>query len=113
MNNYVPKRGDIIWMSFDPALGHEQKGRRPAIVLSNERYKNITGLAFVCPITNKQKNLVSEIPLPKEMKIKGFILTNHFKGIDWTKRSISFSGEVISNKIMYNILERVEVICSP
>lgn len=113
MSKYTPKRGDIIWMSFDPTLGHEQRGQRPAVVLSNSKYNRVTGLALVCPITNKAKGFVGEIPLPVGMNVQGVILSNHIRGVDWAKRNIRFSSESISSDIIRSILERIELICSP
>lgn len=112
MSKYIPKRGDIIWMSFDPTLGHEQRGQRPAVVLSNTKYNKVTGLAIVCPITNKTKGFVGEIPLPVGMNTKGVILSNHVRGVDWTRRNVRFSSECVSGELIGLVLERIGLICS-
>ena len=113
MGNYIPKRGDIIWMSFNPVLGHEQAGQRPAIILSNDKYNNVTGMAIVCPITNQVKGYVGEISLPLGTNIKGVVLCNHIRNIDWAERKVRFSGETLNGDFIDAILERINLICSP
>jgi mRNA interferase MazF len=87
---YVPDRGDIIYVNFDPQAGREQKKRRPAIVLSPLVYNNRFKLALLCPITSKIKNYPFEINLPKNMKISGVILVDQIKSMDWNARYAEF-----------------------
>ena len=88
---YIPHAGDIIWLVFDPRVGHEQSGRRPAIVLSPHLFSQRTGLAIVCPITSKVKGLPFEILLTKtKTKTKGAILPIHIKSVDITARKAQF-----------------------
>ena len=91
---YVPDRGDLIWLTFDPQVGHEQAGRRPAIVLSLKRYNQSSRFALVCPITTKAKGYPFELPLPLGSTISGVILADQIKSSDWLGRNASFIGKV-------------------
>lgn len=86
---YIPDRGDILWMSFDPVSGHEQGGRRPAYVFTEKEYNSKTGLMIVCPITKKQKGYTCEIPFQGE-KVSGFLLVDQVQARDWKHREIDF-----------------------
>ena len=88
--SYIPNRGDIIWLNFTPQAGHEQRGLRPAIVLSPKIYNKKTSLCICFPITSKVKGYPFEIPLPKDLPISGVILSDQIKNLDYTKRDISF-----------------------
>ena len=110
--SYIPKRGDIVWISFDPTLGHEQGGERPAIVISNTKYNDVTGMVINCPITRQAKGYAGEIPLPKNLAITGVILADHIRNLDWCVRKIRFSGEQVSADFIDTVLERLSVICS-
>lgn len=112
MKKYVPQRGDLVWLSFDPTKGHEQGGQRPAIILSNTKYNDVTGMTVVCPITNKAKGYVGEITLPDGLKIKGVILSNHIRGIDYMKRYMRFSGECVGEEVIEAVMKRLQLICS-
>ena len=87
-----PERGDLIWLDFDPQVGREQAGRRPAIVLSLRRFNEITGFAWVCPITNQSKNYAFEIPLPQGLAFQGAVLTDQLKSLDIRRRNIHIIG---------------------
>src|SRR5438309_1267322 len=89
VTSYVPDRGDILWLVFDPRVGHEQSGRRPAIVLSEKLFAKKTGLAVVCPITSKIKGLPFEIVLERT-KTAGAVLPIHVRSIDWQIRKVQF-----------------------
>ena len=86
---YIPNKGDLIWLDFSPQTGHEQKGKRPAIVLSPKEYNKKTQLALCCPITSNKKGYPFEVILNKQ-KIKGVILTDHLKNLDWKIRKAKF-----------------------
>ncbi len=88
--SYIPKRGDIAWMNFDPQSGHEQAGHRPALVVSPTSFNRRMGLALVCPITSRAKRDRFEIPLPDDLRVKGVILTHQVKSLDWRTRNIEF-----------------------
>ncbi|MCK5853096.1 endoribonuclease MazF [bacterium] len=91
---YCPDRGDIIWLNFNPQSGHEQKGKRPAIVLSPMQYNSKVGLAVICPITNQIKNYPFEVKLPEKLKITGVILSDQIKSLDWKIRNAEFIAKV-------------------
>ena len=83
---YVPQRGDVVWLSFDPQAGHEQAGRRPAVALSPAAYNGRVGLALLCPITNQIKGYPFEVPLPSELRVRGVVLADQVKSLDWRVR---------------------------
>ena len=83
---YVPDRGDVIWLSFEPQAGREQAGRRPALVLNPASYNAKVGLALVCPITSKSKGYPFEVPVPPEMPIQGVVLADQLRSLDWQAR---------------------------
>lgn len=82
----TPRRGDLIWLDFTPQTGHEQAGRRPALVLSPETYNRKTGLAIACPITSRAKGYPFEVVLPDGLPISGVVLSDHVRNIDWQAR---------------------------
>jgi mRNA interferase MazF len=84
---YVPDRGDVVWISLDPRAGHEQAGRRPALVLSPSAYNGRVGLGLFCPITNQIKGFPFEVPLPTDSALTGVILSDHVKSLDWRARN--------------------------
>jgi mRNA interferase MazF len=90
--SYVPRRGDIVWLSFDPQAGHEQAGRRPAFVVSPEAYNRKTGLFLVCPITSKIKGYPFEVALPVDLEVGGVILADQIKSLDWKARRAKFAA---------------------
>jgi len=83
---YVPRRGDIVWINMNPQAGHEQAGRRPAVVLSPENYNRKTGLAIFCPITSQVKGYPFEVLLPDGLPVEGAILADQVKSLDWRIR---------------------------
>jgi len=83
---YIPDRGDLIWLSFDPQAGREQSGRRPALVLSPAAYNGRTRLALACPITGQVKGYPFEVQLPPGLPIAGVVLADHLRSIDWQAR---------------------------
>ena len=85
---YVPDRGDAVWISFNPQAGHEQAGRRPAIVLSPTAYNRKVGLAIFCPITNQIKGYPFEVVIPGDLKVTGAILSDQAKSLDWKVRDV-------------------------
>lgn len=85
---YIPSRGDIVWMSFDPARGREQKGMRPALVVSAQEL-NKWGLAYTVPITSKEKGYPVEVPIHGAY-VEGVALTSHLRAVDWRERKIRF-----------------------
>ncbi len=91
--SYAPREGDFVWIDFDPQAGHEQRGRRPAIVLSPRVYNSRAGLAVVCPITSKSKGYPFEVAIPDGSSIMGVVLADQVKSLDWTNRRAEFIGQ--------------------
>ena len=89
MVKYIPEQGDIIALSFDPHSGHEQKGKRPAIIISNKVFNQHLWLAFACPITNIKRDFPFHIQVESE-NITGFIMGEQMKSIDYKSRNIKF-----------------------
>ena len=86
---YVPARGDLVWLQFDPTSGHEQRGRRPALpalVVSPQAYNGRVGLALVCPVTSHAKGYPFEVALPGSSKVSGVIIADQLKSLDWNAR---------------------------
>jgi mRNA interferase MazF len=86
---YVPGRGDLIWLLFDPQAGHEQAGRRPALVLTPSKYNQLTSLAVCCPITSQIKGYPFEVAV-RARKVAGVILADQVKSLDWRIREATF-----------------------
>jgi len=86
MADYTPAKGDLIAVTFDPQSGHEQKGRRPALVISNDLFNRRTGLAIVCPITNTGRSLPFHVALPRVGPVTGFVMVEQVKAIDFRAR---------------------------
>lgn len=89
---YVPQKGDYVSVTFDPQSGHEQKGRRPALVVSNTLFNNHTGLAIVCPLTNTDRGFPFHVPVGDDPKVTGFIMVEQVKSIDFRSRETRFLG---------------------
>jgi mRNA interferase MazF len=87
---YVPSRGDAIWITLDPQAGHEQAGRRPALVISPASYNRKVGLAVLCPITNQLKGYPFEVMIPAGLKVGGVVLSDQVKSLDWRIRRAEF-----------------------
>jgi len=88
MSAYVPKQGDIIAITFDPQAGHEQKGHRPALVVSKDLFNSSTGLAIVCPITNTDRGFPFHVPIPEASKFTGFVMVEQVKSVDFRARRV-------------------------
>jgi len=84
---YVPQCGDVVWITLNPQSGHEQAGRRPAVVLSPRNYNGKIGLAILCPITNQIKGYPFEVLLPVGLPVAGAILSDQVKSLDWRARN--------------------------
>ena len=84
---YVPERGDVVWLKFDPQAGREQAGRRPALVISPRSYNRKVGLALFCPITSRVKGYTFEVLLPEGGGAQGAVLCDQVKSLDWRSRS--------------------------
>lgn len=88
--NYEPDRGDIVWLEFNPQTGHEQSGKRPALVISPLEYNKKTGLALFCPLTSLVKGYPFEVLIPSGLKVSGVVLSDQVKSLDWKSRKAKF-----------------------
>jgi mRNA interferase MazF len=86
----APDRGDLVWLTFTPQAGHEQAGRRPALVLSPRAYNRKVGLALFCPITSQVKEYPFEVRLPPGLPVQGVVLSDQVKSLDWRARRAEF-----------------------
>lgn len=105
--SYVPRQGDLVWLTFDPQAGHEQAGRRPAFVLSPESYNRKTGLFLACPVTSKMKGYPFEVPLPSGLAVSGVILADQIKSLDWKARQAEFattSSDTVVEEVLALVL---------
>lgn len=101
---YVPEQGDIITLEFDPQAGHEQKGRRPALVVSNNTFNSFTKIAMVCPITNTNRNFPLHVSLDERTKTTGFIMCEQVKSLDINARNALYN-EKAPTDIMEEVLD--------
>ncbi len=108
-SEYVPSRGDIVWLSFSPQAGHEQAGHRPALVLSPFGYNNKTSLVLLCPITSRVKGYPFEVALPSTSTIRGVVLADQIKSLDWKARNVRFECNATS-QVVGEVLEKVKVL---
>ncbi len=105
---YIPERGDLIWLNFTPQAGHEQAGKRPAIVISPSSYNSKTDLMLACPITSKIKNYPFEV-LINGKKISGVVLSDQVKSLDWKAREATFI-EKAANSVITEIQEKLVLL---
>jgi mRNA interferase MazF len=108
VKKYVPQRGDIVWLNFTPQRWHEQRGKRPAIVISPIEYNEKVGLGLFCPITSKEKKYPFEVGINIK-KVHGVILADQIKSLDWTKRDIKFVGKS-SDETISEVLNKIHVL---
>jgi mRNA interferase MazF len=103
---YVPDAGDLVWLTFDPQAGHEQRGRRPALILSPRLYNAKVRLAIACPITSQVKGYPFEVALPPLGTITGVVLADHVKNLDWEARRVVFEAKA-SAEVLADVRERL------
>jgi mRNA interferase MazF len=107
-NGYIPDRGDIVWLNFNPQTGHEQKGKRPAIVISPKDYNEKVNLGLFCPITGQEKKYPFEVKITN-MKINGVVLSDQIKSLDWTKRDIEYIIKA-TNEELNEVIEKINIL---
>lgn len=107
--HYVPARGDVVWLQFNPQAGSEQSGQRPALVISPKSYNGKVGLAIFCPLTTHVKGYPFEVVLPEGGKVQGAILTDQVKSLDWRVRRADKFAEV-SDDILGEVLAKIGTI---
>jgi len=106
---YVPGRGDVVWLAFDPQAGHEQAGRRPALVVSPMAYNGKTGLALFCPVTSQVKGYPFEVSLPAGLTVNGAVLSDQLKSLDWRGCKAEFICSV-PEELLLTVLKRVGIL---
>jgi len=106
---YVPDAGDLVWLTCDPQAGHEQRGRRPALILSPRAYNAKARLAVACPITSQIKGYPFEVPLPPGGRIAGAVLADHVKNLDWQVRHVVFEVKAPAD-VLTDVRERLRVL---
>lgn len=103
MKPYIPQKGDFVTITFDPQSGHEQKGRRPALVISNTLFNEHTGLAIVCPLTNTERGFPFHVAVENDPAVSGFVMVEQVKSIDFRTRKVKFIGRA-SDDVLEEVL---------
>ena len=106
---FVPDRGDAVWIYMNPSAGHEQKGRRPALVVSPASYNAKVGLAVMCPITSQVKGYPFEVEIPPGLKVSGAVLSDHLKSLDWRERRAEKIAK-LPDEVLAGVLARLEAL---
>ncbi len=105
----VPDRGDVVWLTFNPQAGHEQAGRRPAVVLSPAAYNAKVGLALFCPITTRVKGYPFEVALPEGFPVGGVILADQVRSLDWRARRAEVVAR-LADEVVEEVLQKLETL---
>jgi mRNA interferase MazF len=103
MANYIPRQGDLVTLDFDPQSGHEQKGRRPALVISKDAFNKGTGMAICCPITNTDRNIPFHIPITGRTSLTGFVMCEQVKSLDYRARGLKLI-ECATREVLEDVL---------
>ena len=108
---YVPRRGDIVWITLNPQAGHEQSGRRPAVVLSPEIYNAKVGLALLCPLTSRIKGYPWEVAIPEGLPVSGVVLSDQVRSLDWRVRLIE-KIDALPHAVVAEIINKLGTLLS-
>lgn len=103
MTAYIPRKGDYVSIAFDPQSGHEQKGRRPALVVSNTVFNTHTGMAIVCPLTNRDRAFPFHVPVANDPHVTGFVMVEQVKSVDFHSRGakrISKASDAVLDEVL-------------
>ena len=103
---YIPDRGDIVDLDFNPTKGHEQRGYRPALIISPAAYSEKSSLALFCPITSQQKGYPFEVLLPEDLQTHGVILVDQIRSLDWRVRQVKFV-ETVSLEVIAEVQAKI------
>lgn len=106
---YIPQRGHFIWLNFDPQAGHEQKGKRPALVVSHDAFNRRLGFVFVCPISNTQRKNPFYVRIPAEERVTGVILADQLRSLDYRAREAQFIA-ACPDILLQEVLRRIKPI---
>lgn len=106
---YVPKRGDFVWLQFNPQSGHEQKGKRPALVLSRDRFNQKMGFVYVCPISTTKRKNPFYVPIPEGGAVTGVVMVDQMRSLDYQARKSQYIGRC-SELLLQDVLRRIKPI---
>ena len=111
MPRYIPKQGDFVVLTFDPQSGHEQMGRRPALIVSNTLFNKHTGMAMACPVTNTFRNFPFHVEVPAEFSLSGYIMVEQIKSVDYASRKVKFVSKA-SRSLLDEVLSILDACLS-
>ena len=106
---YCPDAGDIIWLDFSPTLGHEQNGRRPALVLSPRIYNEARRMCLACPVTSRVRDWPFEVALPEACEIRGAVIADQIRNLSWTERGATFACKA-GNDVLAEVRGRIKAV---
>ena len=109
MVNYIPKRGTFVWINCDPQAGHEQKGIRPALVVSHTKFNQKTGFVMLCPVSNTKRKNSFYVPIPSGYSVTGVIMSDQLRSLDYEARDIKFICEC-PEELLKEVLRRIKPI---
>ncbi|WP_309244717.1 endoribonuclease MazF [Cohnella silvisoli] len=109
VERYVPGRGDLVWLQFNPQSGYEQASKRPALVVSSAAYNGKVGLTLFCPVTSKIKGYPFEVIIPQDLPIEGVILSDQVKSLDWLSRQAAFICKV-PEKTLAEVISKIDLL---
>lgn len=109
--SYVPDAGDLVWMDFDPRVGREQSGRRPALVLSPAAFSRASAFAIVCPITRTLRNFASSVVLPDGLAVAGEVLTSHVRSVDTIAWPVRYAGSAVPKVTLDEVRGKLAALC--
>lgn len=109
VKKYIPEKGDLVYINFNPQQGHEQSGKRPALIISPRQYNAPSGLALMCPITSHVKGYPFEVVLNKNSKIKGVVLSDQIKSLDWKARGVKLI-EKAETTLVEEVIQKLETL---
>lgn len=107
--SYIPERGDLVWVTLNPTAGHEQSGRRPAVVISPKSYNRKTGVCVLCPATRQSKGYAFEVEVRNADGTAAVILSDHLRHVDWRARKVELIQQV-SAGVLAEIIARIEAL---
>jgi mRNA interferase MazF len=108
----IPQQGDVVWLTFTPQAGHEQAGRRPALVLSPEAYNGKVGLAILSPVTSQEKGYPFEVRIPDGLPVSGVVLSDQVKSLDWRAREAEWACR-LPEKTVNDVLAKLATLLRP
>jgi mRNA interferase MazF len=107
MPGWIPRQGDLVALDFDPQSGHEQKGRRPALVVSKEAFNKGTGMAICCPITNTNRRMPFHVPIVGRTSLTGFVMCEQVKSLDFRSRGMTMI-EHVPQELLADVLSIID-----